>query len=122
MEYAVLVGHKRRALGVLLTLKTEFDKEFLPTDQLAPSALKILKDNGCVATTVQQCLDGVHAEKVHQIVQKAGCNFLFFRELCQKKKSASFCRLTCSTTQLSVPGFGPGQCQGRHGGPEDSKV
>jgi len=70
VDQVVLVGHKRRTLGVLITLKTELDKSLVPTEALTTTAQKILKENGIVASTIAQALEGDNGTKLHQFVEK----------------------------------------------------
>ena len=53
-----------------LLLQTKLDSEYNPTDQLHPAALELLKSNGCLATTVQHCIEGAHAQRVHEMVNQ----------------------------------------------------
>eukprot|EP00045_Choanoeca_perplexa_P014142 m.164602 g.164602 ORF g.164602 m.164602 type:complete len:874 (-) comp16584_c0_seq1:1668-4289(-) len=69
--HAVLVGHKRKSLSLLLVPNTKLDAEYNPTDQLHPSALELLKSNGCLATNVQHCIEGAHAQRVHEMINQA---------------------------------------------------
>ncbi|EGD79828.1 hypothetical protein PTSG_10811 [Salpingoeca rosetta] len=68
---AVLVGAKRKSLGVLLTLNTLTDDHYTPTDELAPDAVSVLREMGCTATTASACLNGPHTDRVMQFVHTA---------------------------------------------------
>eukprot|EP00730_Choanoeca_flexa_P019040 TRINITY_DN9285_c0_g1_i4.p1 TRINITY_DN9285_c0_g1~~TRINITY_DN9285_c0_g1_i4.p1 ORF type:complete len:874 (+),score=226.91 TRINITY_DN9285_c0_g1_i4:141-2762(+) len=69
--HAVLVGHKRKALSLLLVPKTRLDAEYNPTKDLDTSAIEYLKSKSCLATTVQHCIEGAHAQRVHELIQQA---------------------------------------------------
>jgi hypothetical protein len=120
VEDVILVGHKRKELGVLITLKVrqstsatanthnnrhvplimspspsaqaELDEQFAPTEKLAPSALEVLKDIGSVAATVPQCINGAHAEKLseHILTVRRSC----WRESAHKTPSTAAHRRT----------------------------
>eukprot|EP00056_Hartaetosiga_gracilis_P013581 m.226118 g.226118 ORF g.226118 m.226118 type:complete len:865 (+) comp13863_c5_seq4:6572-9166(+) len=68
---AVVIGNKRKTLGVLLVLDTELNADFSPTDNLSAEAISVMKELGSTATTVPQCLNGSHTDVLFQFVEKA---------------------------------------------------
>ena len=64
----MLVGDARKYLSALVTLRCVISPEGVPSDQLTPEAVGIIKEAGGTATTVTAALKDA---KVHSIIEKA---------------------------------------------------
>jgi long-chain-fatty-acid--CoA ligase ACSBG len=68
---AFLVGDNRKFLTMLISLKTEVDKENAPLDELAGESLKFMKSLGLKYTKLSEVLGAGPDAKVTQAIQDA---------------------------------------------------
>ncbi|KAG5675222.1 hypothetical protein PVAND_005146 [Polypedilum vanderplanki] len=68
---AFLVGDNRKFLTILISLKTEVDKEGAPLDELAPESLKLMKSLNLNYTKLSEVLNAGPDVKVSQAIQDA---------------------------------------------------
>lgn len=68
---AFLVGDKRKYLTMLITLKTEMDKDGAPLDDLASESLKLMESLGLHYTKMSEIMAAGPDPKVTQAIQEA---------------------------------------------------
>lgn len=68
---AFLVGDKKKYLTMLITLKTEMDKEGAPLDALAGESLKLMESLGLKYTKMSEIIAAGPDKKVTQAIQEA---------------------------------------------------
>lgn len=68
---AFLVGDKRKYLTMLITLKTEVDKEGAPLDTLASESLKLMESLDLRYTKMSEIMAAGPDEKATKAIQEA---------------------------------------------------
>lgn len=71
LSNAILIGDKRKYLTILVTLKTEMNKDGTPSDELAPDTLEWLQTLELSYTKLSEILAAGPDEKVMQAIQEA---------------------------------------------------
>ena len=56
LSNCMAIGDRRKFLSMLVTLKCDVDGEGVPTSKLSDQAMKIMKDIGSSATTVEEAM------------------------------------------------------------------